>query len=141
VFEAYSCRKTVVITLREPKKLDQLVEALVGAGSDSLQGIEFRTSDLRKHRDEARRLALVAAREKAIAMAGTLDQKIGRPQSISENFSTWEPWSYGGRNMRMMAQNVMQESGGSGTSESASSTALGRIRVRATVGVVFELKD
>lgn len=141
VFEIYSCRKTLVITLRNPAKLDQLVEALIGAGSDSLQGIEFRTTDLRKHRDEARRLALVAAKEKAAAMAGTLDQKIGRPQSISENFSTWEPWSYGGRNMRGMAQNISQDSGGSGTSESASSTALGRIRVRATVSVVFELKD
>ncbi|MDX2177700.1 MAG: SIMPL domain-containing protein [Candidatus Sumerlaeia bacterium] len=139
-FVEYVCRKTLVVTLREPERLDALVEALVTAGADTMQGVEFRTSDLRKHRDEARRLALLAAREKADAMAGVLGEDIGAPQSIGESYSMWSPYD-SGRSARMMAQNVSQEMSGGSASDEPSSTALGRIRVRASVSVLFELNQ
>jgi hypothetical protein len=44
----------------------------------NVQGIQFRTSELREFRDQARALATGAAREKAEAMAAELGMEIGR---------------------------------------------------------------
>lgn len=137
IFNGFVCRKSLVITLRRPEKLDELVELVVASGANMIQGIEFRTTELRRHRDEARRMALQAAREKAEAMAAVLGQRIGAPRNISENVSTWEPPM---PRARGMAQNAMMMQDGAGE-EAVSSTALGRIRVRATVSVVFDLRE
>jgi Protein of unknown function (DUF541) len=57
--------------------------------STHVYGIEFRTCGLRKHRDAARGLAIQAAREKAIALAGELGQEVGRPIDIREEYKGW----------------------------------------------------
>ena len=59
-----------------------------------MQAVRLRTSQLRKYRDEARAKAIRAAKEKAVALAGELGVKIGRPHSISEGYQ----YSGGGQN-------------------------------------------
>ncbi|MEW6278969.1 MAG: SIMPL domain-containing protein [Candidatus Eremiobacterota bacterium] len=50
----------------------------------SLHGVFFDCRDTRKHRDQARLLALRAAREKADAMAGELGLRLGRATEVLE---------------------------------------------------------
>jgi hypothetical protein len=78
-------------------------------------------------------------------MAAVLGQSVGAPIQISENYSgspwgywsSWSGWGYG-RNQGM-SQNVVQNvQGGSG--EIGETIALGKISIRANVGVTFELK-
>ena len=64
-----------------PKFEDLLSDALE-AGVTHVQGIEFRTTELRKHRDRARSLALKAAQEKAELLADGAGRKIGKAISI-----------------------------------------------------------
>ncbi|MEJ5310587.1 MAG: SIMPL domain-containing protein [Anaerolineae bacterium] len=139
-FVGYFVQRTVVITLRDLTKFEDVLSALLESGVNYVHGIEFRTTDLRKYRDQARELALQAAREKATAMAAALDQKIGEPRSIQEEANSW--WSgYGsgwwGR-WGGMTQNVIQEVGGNYASFD-SSLAPGQISVTARVAVNFAM--
>ena len=140
-FLGYFVRKTVVVTLRDLDEFEAFLSDALEAGTNYVHGIEFRTTELRKHRDEARRLALIAAKEKAEAMAGVLDQKIGQPRSIDEGYSQWfSPYSswWGSFGGGRMAQNVVQNQGGG---QGDSPTMPGQIAVNASVRVTFELVD
>jgi hypothetical protein len=140
-FIGYFVRKSVVITLRDLGKFEDLLTEALEAGVNYVQGIQFRTTELRKHRDEARALAIQAAREKAEAMAGELGQAVGEPRQITEVHSGW--WSgynawWGSRWGGGMAQNVIQEAGTGGITAEGS-LAPGQINVNARVSVTFEI--
>jgi uncharacterized protein YggE len=80
----FVAQQTLTITVRDLARLDTLLEALVNAGGNRIDSIGYETSDLRKYRDQARELAVKAAREKAEALARALGQEIGKAQSIQE---------------------------------------------------------
>ncbi len=138
--EGYYVRKTIVITLKDLSKFEDLLAAEIEAGANHVHGIQFRTTELRQHRDKARSLAVQAAKEKAMAMAGELHQTIGQPRSLHENQVGW--WSgynsWWGHRGGMMTQNVIQEVNGVTFSEET--IAPGQITVRAQVSASFELK-
>lgn len=142
-FIGYFIRKTIVITLKDVSKFEDVFTGALGAGATHVQGIQFRTTELRKYRDQARALAIQAAREKAGALAGELGCKISAPQSIQENsigwWSSYSAW-WGGRWSSAMSQNVVQNvSGGSAFSEEGT-FAPGQISVTARVSVTFGLE-
>ena len=142
-FIGFFVRKTIVITLRDISKFEDLLTAALGVGVNYVQGIEFRTTELRKYRDEARAMAIRAAREKAIALAKELGQAVGEPHAIREDQSGW--WSgysawWGSRLGGRMTQNVIQEIGGT-FSAGEGAVAPGQIRVQARVTVSFALEN
>jgi uncharacterized protein YggE len=142
-FIGFFVRKSIVITLKDTSKFEDLLTGELEAGATHVQGINFRTTELRKHRDQARALAIKAAQEKAIAMAKELGQKVGKPTSIREDYSGWWSWygtRWGGGMAQNVAQNVMQNVGGGGPAPDDSTIALGQITVNARVTVTFELE-
>jgi uncharacterized protein len=140
-FLGYFARRSVVITIRDVAKFESTLSAVLAAGANYVHGIDFRTTELRKHRDAARRMALAAAREKADAMAAALNATIGDPISIQEGYSGWwSPYSswWGQRYGGQLVQNVVQEGGGrAGGADDA--LVPGQISVTASVNVSFEL--
>jgi uncharacterized protein YggE len=76
--------QTLSVTVRDISQLDTLLEAMVQAGGNQINSIVYETSELRKYRDQARDLAVKAAREKAQALARALGQDIGGAQVIEE---------------------------------------------------------
>jgi len=135
ILTSYHATRTVMVTLRDLEVVDNILREAIAAGANRIDGVEFRTTDLREHRDEARLLAIDAAREKAEALAGRLEQSLGAPLTISE--SGYAP-NYGRFNS--MTQNVVMNAPMEtpGTSETVSP---GQISIRARVSVVFELAD
>ena len=133
-------KKEVVVTLRDISKFEELLGGVLDAGADHVHGINFRTTELRKHRDTARSLAIKAAKEKAAALAGDLGQRIGKPHEIREDYSNWNTWGgwWGGRG-NAMAQNAVQNVGGEGAGTDGT-LAPGQIAVNARVTVSFELE-
>ncbi len=140
-FVGYFVRKTIEVRLQDVTKFESFYADMLGAGVTHVQGIEFRTTELRKYRDQARELALKAAREKAEAMAGVYGQSVGQVKSITENNTGWwgsyNSWwgSYGGA----MSQNVVQNAGPSSSFTEDETLAPGQIAVSANVSVEFEL--
>jgi uncharacterized protein YggE len=94
-----------------------------------VDGISFDVVETRKYRDQARSKAMVAAKEKATAMAAELGQTIGKPWEISEQTD--------GNAYRVMANSV----GSYGKVDSDESTvAPGQVTIRASVKVSFLLE-
>lgn len=140
--EGYFVRKSIVITLQDISLFEDLLTAVTEEGATNVYGIDFRTSELRKHRDQARALATQAAKEKAEDMAGVLDLSIGSPRTIHEDHAGWSSWYsyYGwwGAQYSLMSQNVVQNASGY-VPETEGSFAPGQISVTARVSVTFEM--
>lgn len=142
-FIGFFVHKTLEITLRDLDNFEGLLADSLKAGVNYVHGIRFRTTELREHRDEARALAIRAAKEKAEALAAELDQGVGDPKMIEEVQSGW--WSgynswWGSTWVNGMSQNVIQELG-TGAIAGEGSLAPGQISITARVSVVFQLTE
>ena len=139
----YVVRRSVALTLRDVSRFEDLLSAVLEAGANYVHGVDFRTTELRKHRDEARARAIEAAKEKAEDLAGQLGQSIGKPISIDEGYAGWfssyGSW-WGGRWSGGAMQNVIQNAPSS-SPQTEGPTAPGQISVSATINVTFELVD
>src|SRR5687767_14385455 len=49
--DGYYARRSYSVTLKQPKGLEPLLDAALTSGANQILGIEYRTKDLRKHRD------------------------------------------------------------------------------------------
>ena len=125
--------QTLLVTVRDLTKLDHVLESLVQAGGNRIDGIVYETSDLRKYRDQARELAVKAAREKAEALAHALGQEIGKAQSIEE--VPEREFTAGG----LLSKVAYESSRGKMLGPPAPSLAPGQRSIAASVIVAFEL--
>lgn len=133
VFVGYEVSKTVVIRLKDISRFESLLSDILKAGIDRLRDLDFRTSDIRRYKDQARALAIKAAREKAVALTKEIGQTIGRAYTISE-----EGYRYGDSNR--MAANTTSLIGGDYSDDESSTIAPGMITVTAKVTVSFRLQ-
>jgi uncharacterized protein YggE len=125
--------QTMTITVRDLAKLDTLLESLIKAGGNRIDSIGYETSDLRKYRDQARDMAVKAAREKAGALAKALGQDIGRAQSIEEVMES------GYQSTRQIQNALLANVRSENVSMEAPSIAVGQKSISASVMVSFEL--
>lgn len=140
-FVGFFVRKTIVVRLQDLDKFEDFYTEVLESGVNYVHGVAFRTNALRAHRDQARALAIKAAREKAEALAGTLDQGIGEPLEIQEEHTGWWSW-YGagwwGPHGGGTWQNVVQNAGGE-ASLGEGAIAPGQISVTARISATFAL--
>ncbi len=124
----YSVSQYVVCTLHDVKKVPNVTADAIAAGTTGVSGATLRTSELRKYRDQARAEAIRAAKEKAVALAGELGVKVGRPYTITEN-----SYDVGQFN----AMNSQRSVAAPGNDGGESAFAPGTISVNAHVSVSF----
>jgi len=141
---AYIVRKSIEIRLTAITNFEGIVTGLLTNGVNYVHGIEFRTTQLRKYRDQARAMAIKAAKEKADDMASALGMKCGKVCNI--NVNDWSGgWGWPGNNWGVRwgngysSQNAVQNLGDhGGAADSAGETfSVGQISVSATVNVSF----
>jgi uncharacterized protein YggE len=133
VFLGYTVTKSVAIILQDVSKAENLFADIFKSGVSTIDGVSFRTSQLRRHKDQARAMAIKAAQEKAIALTKEIGQSIGKAYSISEDGPT--PYVYAQNRSSNFVGSSVEESAGEG-----SALALGQISISARVTVSFELK-
>ena len=131
-FLGYWVRKDLVFTLRDVTRAEGLLSELLDFGVWRINSISFSTSQMRRHRDQARAMAMKAAQEKAAALAGAVGQKIGKAVAIEEEV----PNRGGAPNYLSNAVSTDRE----GATDSEGTLALGLIKVSARVTVRFELE-
>ena len=137
--EMYVVRKSIEVKLKDIKGFEAILAGLLTSGVNNVHGMELRTSELRKHRDTARAMAIKAAREKADALAAELGVKRGKVYAVNAN--EWGGWwsSAGGWGRGYsggLHQNAMQNAGA--PAETAEGTlSVGQISVSASVQVSF----
>jgi uncharacterized protein len=141
--KGYRTTMVIAVTLRDPSKTRDVLVAATRAGANTVGNVEFSTTELRKYRDEARTLALQAAKEKAELLTSTVGASTGCVLSINEGSQYgYSNWYYNPG--ASMGQNVMQNA------ESLPSAildqpddgpiSLGQIAVSAEVSVEFALR-
>jgi uncharacterized protein YggE len=141
----YVVQRSIGVKIRKVEGFESLLTGLLTNGISHVHGIEFRTSELRKHRDAARAMAVRAAREKADALATELGVKRGKVHTVNAN--EWGGWwsagggSWGHRFGAGMFQNVTQNAGGASTFGGDDTLSVGQISVSATVNVSFLIAD
>ena len=127
----YQASQNISVCLKELEKFDRLIDALIDINVSNISGIEFRTTQLRRYKDEARDKAIMAAKEKAERMAGVLGVSIGSPLSIEEIKR-----SFGGSG-QLAYSNTVTESHGSDVE--GLGFAPGQMKIEAEVEIKFEL--
>lgn len=148
----YVVQRHLVLTLRDVSRFETVLQAAIEAGANEVMNIQFCSTELRKHRDQARQMAIRAAREKGELLTGELGMKLGRATQISEvghdvAHSSYSYYSGGGYwSSRGSAYGMMQNSfavaEGPNPQPEASNQAFapGQIRISASVNVTFETR-
>jgi uncharacterized protein len=127
----YRIRNNISISLYDISIFEKLLLKLVNIGISNISGVSEGVSDPRKYKDEARKLALVAAKEKAIDMLTIYGQKIGKVLNIIEN-TDFRHNSIPNGSAISIPDNF---------SHGFSTAYLGQNSIKASVTVTFEIVD
>jgi hypothetical protein len=131
VFSGYTVSKTIVVRLKDLSKFEEFFSEIVKIGVTEIGSVSFESSELRKHKDQARAMAMRAAREKAGALAKEIGQTVGKALSIEEK--DIDGYRTPNANYSSNSYSV------SGDESDAETFAVGTITVRAQVEVSFLL--
>lgn len=140
----YQVQKSIEVKLTKIETFEGLLTGLLTNGVTHVHGVEFRTSQLRKHRDAARAAAIRAAKEKAEALAAELSVKIGKVSNINANDYWGGGWSgssgyWGGRSGGGGSQNSSQNQGGA-VEKTDGTLSIGQVSISASVNVTFAIE-
>jgi hypothetical protein len=130
IHDGYRVSRNLVIKLRDISKFESFLTALLDAGVNDVDNVVFTSSELRKHKDEARAQAMNAAKQKAEALAKQINQSIGKAVSIEENDID---------GYRSPAANFSSNSFSVDGNDGAETFSVGAISVKAQVVVKFLL--
>ncbi len=125
----FVANQTVTITLRNLEQYEKLMADLMDAGANSINGVEFKSTQTDKYASEIRAKAVLDAKKKAQDYAGALNQTIGKALSISDQSFVNTPRVY-----------MMKAEAADAAGNMAETLAVGEIEISTNVNVVFELK-
>ncbi len=81
----YTVTNSVRVTVREIEGLGEILDSVVSAGANQMNGITFRIEESKKLLDEARQSALADAKDKASQLTEGSGLRLGLPTQISES--------------------------------------------------------
>lgn len=129
--DGYTSSITLVLILDSKAQLDAALSVLVQSEAVTVSGVSYRAQREIELRKEVRRRALLAAKEKAVEMAGALGAELGAVWTISEAQPMW--WG-AANNMNSNVGNSMPAPTGEDR------PAEGMVEIIAEVDVCFALK-
>jgi hypothetical protein len=129
----YTTQKSVTVLIKEIKRFDEILTGIYKTGTNRVDGIEYRSSDIQKHREQARKLAVQSAKQKATALAGELGSKVGRVYNIQAVEAGFPGPLYRGQMANKMMESAAADAGGP-------TISLGQLVVTASVEVSFILE-
>ena len=142
--KGYRINNVIAITVRDVTKVSRVIAAALQAGANQVINVDLYTSELRKYRDQARELAMKAAKEKAQALAKAAGAEAGCVLSINENsWASYMGWYGRSQNQVQWTQNVMQNTAPSPVAGNGSDNepiSLGQISVKAEINASFGLR-
>jgi uncharacterized protein YggE len=140
--KGYRINNTIIVNLKDVSKVSQVLTAALSAGANEVVDVQFKTSQLRQYRDQAREMAMKAAQEKARDLASAANAQPGCVLNIDENSLSYYgyPWQ-NARYYQGLMQNAMQNASGSAQPPGDDRPiSLGQIALQAEVQVRFSLK-
>ncbi len=143
--KGYRINNVVAVTVRDVGLTSHVIAVALQAGANQVIGVDFYTSQLRKYRDQAREMAMQAAREKAQTLAQAAGAKAECVLNINENswsyYTGW--WSGRNQSQNLWTQNAVQNAApapGSVSTTGDEPISLGKISVKAEISATFTLR-
>ncbi|MDT0677430.1 SIMPL domain-containing protein [Autumnicola musiva] len=81
---SYVANQAISITLEDINAYESIMSGLLENGLNRIDGVEFKSSEYKKYETEARKKAVLDAKEKAEELVEPLGQEIGKAVYISE---------------------------------------------------------
>lgn len=129
----YVANQTISIYLKDLSKYDKLMIDIVDSGINTIQGVEFKSSKIKEYESQARKKAMLDAKQKAEDYVSVLvGQKVGKALVISDNSYTNYPRPVFAE-MKTMAM-------ADGASTPQETLAIGEIEIISNVSVSFALE-
>lgn len=127
----FHANQTITVLLKDIKKYDEFMMDITDTGITNINGVEFKSSKLEEHEREARKKAMLNAKQKANDFVSALGQKVGKLLLVSDNSITNFP-----RPMfkGAMAEMTMADGGNKET------IAIGEIEIVVNAQVVFAIE-
>jgi uncharacterized protein len=132
VFLGYEVSTTVIVKLLDLTKFERFFAEALQTGVSEIASIKFETGSLIEYKAKAREMAMKAAYQKAAAMAGAINQTIGKAILVSEGTVSNPAYSN-----NSLSANIT--SGPVNVSEPIATFAPGAITVNAQVSITFLL--
>jgi uncharacterized protein YggE len=128
----YQANQSISITLKDLSKYDEIMMGLNDAGVNNIQGVEFKSSKMEELEKEARKKAMLNAKQKAEDYVSVLGQKVGKALLISDSSQAYSP--------QPMYKNTMAMDMSMPSGESQETLAVGELEIIANVSVTFVLE-
>jgi uncharacterized protein YggE len=132
--ESYVAHQTLTVYLRNLSQYDALLMEVMDAGINTIQGVEFKASQLTTYETQVRKNAMAAARKKAMDFVSELPgQKVGKALLVSDSSFTQFPRAV----FSEMKTYAMASDGNELPKETL---AIGSIEISVSVTVTFALE-
>jgi uncharacterized protein YggE len=127
----FQANQTLSITLKDLSKYDEIMMGLNDNGVNTVNGVEFKSSKLEDYQREARKKAMLDAKQKAADYVSVLGQKVGKALLITDNSQSYFPQPmYKGNMMAMAAESA----------DTRETLAVGEMEITTNVSVTFALE-
>lgn len=126
----FQANQTLTITLKDLSKYDEVMMGLNDAGVNTIQGVEFKSSKIEEYERDARKKAIIDAKQKANDYVSVLGQKVGKALLVTDNSQVYTP-------QPMYKVNMMAMADGAASRETL---AVGEMEVNVNVSVTFALE-
>ncbi|OWP84780.1 hypothetical protein BWK59_03400 [Flavobacterium davisii] len=125
--------QTISILLKDIKKYNDFMLGITDTGITNIRGVDFKTSKLEELEKEARKKAMLNAKQKAEDFVSVLGQKVGKLLLVTDNSSSYYPQ----QPMMYKSAGMREALGDSGNKEIL---AIGEIAVVVNVQVGFVIE-
>jgi uncharacterized protein YggE len=88
---SYIASQTITVLLKDMKIYNEFMMSINESGVNNISGLEFKSSKIEMYEKEARKKAMLNAKQKAEDYVSVLNQKIGKAIIISDNSNTYYP--------------------------------------------------
>ncbi|WP_430907700.1 SIMPL domain-containing protein [Maribacter sp. 2-571] len=132
----YTVDQALSITLQRPEQYEEILTELLKIGINKVQGISFNTTKLKENRTLARKMAVEAAKEKALFLASEVGITLGEVTNVSE-YSQNLSSGFGRFSGSNMSQNIVQN----GANDMAiDGLSVGMIPIKASITLTYRIK-
>ena len=127
----FQANQSLSVTLKDLSKYDDVMMGLNDAGVNTINGVEFKSSKMEEYEREARKKAILDAKQKAADYVSVLGQKVGKALLITDNSQSYAPQPmYKGNRMAMTADSGAERE----------TLAVGELEIITNVSVTFLLE-
>jgi uncharacterized protein YggE len=129
----YTVDQSLSITMENLDQYEEVLTELLKIGINKVEGVSFNNTNLKENRTTARKLAIKAAKEKALFLASEVGIQLGEITNISEysqNLGT-------GFLNRSLSQNIVQNMG---RDSEVAGLSIGMIPVQASITLTYSIK-